>query len=256
MRDEEAVLGCEKKNLADDAPDSARRLVQDPNEAGQQVHRYWRAISQAHRSVIQEDHSSPCFATYNLHLTTSRGKFTERSSRDCLSPSGSRPLTLTACRTAHSDALAGLECASSARHTSTLLHVGNLSEGFAASKDVFIPAVERCGCQWTPGPSSRCPAASHAAHLSLQNLHHGYVLWIEEVFARVRSFETVASAHRACSADDCGILFTSFGCAYSSVDRRWICRFLERANIPDGRRNFLRRHACAVGGQFLIARRF
>ena len=78
--------------------------------------------------------------------------------------------------------------------------------------------------------------------------------------------ETAASAHRACSADDCGILLTSFGCAYSSVDRRWICSVLERANIPDGRRYFLRRtyeefltnveHACAVGGQFLIARGF
>ena len=76
--------------------------------------------------------------------------------------------------------------------------------------------------------------------------------------------ETAASAHRACSTDDCGILLTNFGCAYSSVDRRWICRVPERANIPDGRRNFLRRsykesltnvgHACAVGGQFLMPR--
>ena len=32
--------------------------------------------------------------------------------------------------------------------------------------------------------------------------------------------ETVAIAHRACSADDSGILLTDFACAYSSADHK------------------------------------
>ena len=79
----------------------------------------------------------------------------------------------------------------------------------------------------------------------------------------ISEIETAASAHRACSADDSGILLTDFVCAFSSVDHSWILHVLQRANIPDGLRNILQRnseeslanveHACAVSGKFLMA---
>ena len=37
---------------------------------------------------------------------------------------------------------------------------------------------------------------------------------------KICEIETVAIAHRACSADDSGILLTDFACAHSSVDHK------------------------------------
>ena len=54
----------------------------------------------------------------------------------------------------------------------------------------------------------------------------------------ISEIETAASAHRACSADDSDILLTDFICAFSSVDHSLIFRVLQRADIPDGLRNF------------------
>ena len=94
------------------------------------MYRYWR---QAHRSVIPEDHCESMLRHVQPALDDIAWEVHREEFEGLLVTK-----TLTACHTAHSDALAVLERASSARHTSTFLHMRNLSEGFAASKDVFI----------------------------------------------------------------------------------------------------------------------
>ena len=179
-----------KKNLADDAPDNAGRLVQDPNEAGQQVYRNWRAISQAHRSVIPEDHCESMLrhvqpAVDDIAWEVQREEFEVLlvTKRESAADLDGLPYSAFRC-------VGGIGTRFLCEAYQHLYAHGEPFGGVCSQQRRVRPKGERRRRQWTPGPSSRCPAASHAAHLSLQNLHHGYVLWIEEVFARVRSSVT------------------------------------------------------------------
>ena len=65
--------------------------------------------------------------------------------------------------------------------------------------------------------------------------------------------ETTALAHAACVPQESSILLTDFAAAYPSVNHSWIVHVLEKAELPEFIRRFLRMICCNGAAQVEIA---